>query len=124
MAFWTVVNALADGWDWFVYGLTVAFNEFVAFFRRAWARVRNLFNRQAAQQEVEALNREVEEQNRQSHPRLDRQVQERAQRLDEAPQAGQQREDALNQMQEEERRQRRREMEAANAADHERMAAA
>jgi flagellar biosynthesis GTPase FlhF len=124
VAFWTVVNALADGWDAFVYGLTVAFNEFVAFFRRAWARVRNLFNRQAAQREVEAINREVEEQNREARERLDRRVQERARRVDQARDAGRQREEALNQMQEEERRERRREIEAANAADEERVAAA
>jgi flagellar biosynthesis GTPase FlhF len=124
VAFWTVVNALADGWDWFVYGLTVAFNEFVAFFRRAWARVRNLFNREAAQREVEAINREVEEQNREARARLDRRVQERAPRVEQAREAGRQREEALNQMQEEERRQRQRELEAANAADQERVAAA
>ncbi|MBA2224578.1 phage tail tape measure protein [Thermogemmata fonticola] len=124
VAFWTVVNALADGWDWFVYGLTVAFNEFVAFFRRAWARVRNLFNREAAQREVEAINREVEEQNREARARLDRRVRERAPRVEQAREAGRQREEALNQMQEEERRQRQRELEAANAADQERVAAA
>jgi hypothetical protein len=124
VAFWTVVNALADGWDAFVYGLTVTFNEFVAFFRRAWARVRNLFNRQAAQREVEAINREVEQQNREARERLDRRVRERAQRVDQAREAGRQREEALNQMQEEERRERQREIEAANAADQERVAAA
>lgn len=124
VAFWTVVNALADGWDAFVYGLTVAFNEFVAFFRRAWARVRNLFNRQAAQREVEAINREVEQQNREARERLDRRVRERAPRVEQAREAGRQREEALNQMQEEERRERQREIEAANAADQERVAAA
>jgi len=124
VAFWAVVNALADGWDAFVYGLTVAFNEFVAFFRRAWARVRNLFNRQAAQREVEAINREVEQQNREARERLDRRVRERAPRVEQAREAGRQREEALNQMQEEERRERQREIEAANAADQERVAAA
>ncbi|GIW55566.1 MAG: hypothetical protein KatS3mg082_1970 [Nitrospiraceae bacterium] len=123
VAFWTVVNALADGWDAFVYGLTVAFNEFVAFFRRAWARVRNLFNREAAQREVEAINREVEEQNREARERLDQRVRERAPRVEAAREAGRQREEALNQMQEEERRQRQRVLEAANAADQERVAA-
>jgi hypothetical protein len=44
VAFWTVVNALADGWDTFCTGLQIAFNEFVGFFRQAWARVRNLFS--------------------------------------------------------------------------------
>jgi hypothetical protein len=124
VAFWTVVNALADGWDAFVFGLTVAFNEFVAFFRRAWARVRNLFSPSTARREVEAINREVEQQNREARERLDRRVRDRARRVDEAREAGQQREESLNQMQEEERRERQREIEAANAADQERVAAA
>ena len=124
VAFWTVVNALADGWDTFCTGLQIAFNEFVGFFRRAWARVRNLFSPSTARREVDAINREVEQQNREARERLSRRVQERGRRVDEARQAGQQREDALNQMQEEERRERRREMDVANAADQERVAAA
>jgi flagellar biosynthesis GTPase FlhF len=124
VAFWTVVNALADGWDTFCAGLQIAFNEFVGFFRRAWARVRNLFSPSTARREVEAINREVEQQNREARERLDRRVQERARRVDQARDAGRQREEALNDMQEEERRARQREMEAANAADQERVAAA
>jgi len=124
VAFWTVVNALADGWDLFCTGLQIAFNEFVGFFRRAWARVRNLFSPATARREVEAINREVEQQNREARERLDRRVQERARRVDQARDAGRQREEALNQMQEEERRERRREIDAANAADQERVAAA
>jgi uncharacterized integral membrane protein len=124
VAFWTVVNALADGWDTFCTGLQIAFNEFVGFFRRAWARVRNLFSPSTARREVEAINREVEQQNREARERLDRRVRERARRVDQAREAGRQREEALNQMQEEERRERQREIEAANAADQERVAAA
>ncbi|HXG09469.1 MAG TPA: phage tail tape measure protein [Gemmataceae bacterium] len=124
VAFWTVVNALADGWDTFVYGLTVAFNEFVAFFRRAWARVRNVFNREAAQREIEAINREFEQQRREAREQLASRIRERSRRVDEAREAGRQREEALNQMQEEERRERQREREAADAADQERVAAA
>lgn len=124
VAFWTVVNALADGWDLFCTGLQIAFNEFVGFFRRAWARVRNLFSPSTARREVEAINREVEQQNREARERLDRRVQDRARRVDQARDAGQQREGALNQMQEEEQRQRRREIDAANAADQERVAEA
>jgi len=122
VAFWAVVNALADGWDTFCTGLQIAFNEFVAFFRRAWARVRNLFDRKAAQREVEAINREVEEQNREARKKLDRRVRERAERVDQARERGRQYEEALNQMQKEERLQRQREMEAADAADQERVA--
>ncbi len=124
VAFWTVVNALADGWDTFCTGLQIAFNEFVAFFRRAWARVRNLFSPATARREVEAINREVEQQNQEARERLNRRVRERAQRIDQARERGQRREEALNQMQEEERRERQRELEAANAADQERVAAA
>jgi phage-related protein len=124
IAFWTVVNALADGWDMFCTGLRIAFNEFVGFFRRAWARVRNIFNRESAQREIEAINREVEQQNREARARLDRRVRELAPRVEQAREAGRQREEALNQMQEEERRERQRELEAANAADQERVAAA
>jgi flagellar biosynthesis GTPase FlhF len=124
VAFWTVVNALADGWDTFCTGLQIAFNEFVGFFRRAWARVRNLFSPSTARREVEAINREVEQQNREARERLDRRVRERGRRVDQAREAGRQREEALNQMQEEERRERQREMEAADAADQERVAAA
>lgn len=124
VAFWTVVNALADGWDTFCTGLQIAFNEFVGFFRRAWARVRNLFSPSTALREVEAINREVEQQNREARERLSRRVQERGRRVDQAREAGAQREDALNQMQEEERRERQRDMDAANAADQERVAAA
>jgi len=124
VAFWTVVNALADGWDTFCTGLQIAFNEFVGFFRRAWARVRNLFSPAAARREVEAINREVEQQNREARERLSRRVQDRAQRVDQAQQAGQQREDALNQMQEQEHLARQQEIEAANAEDQERVAAA
>jgi hypothetical protein len=124
VAFWTVVNALADGWDTFCTGLQIAFNEFVGFFRRAWARVRNLFSPATARREVAAINREVEQQNREARERLNRRVQERGQRVDQARQAGQQREEALNQMQEQERLARQREIEAANAADQERVAAA
>jgi hypothetical protein len=124
VAFWTVVNALADGWDLFCTGLQIAFNEFVGFFRRAWARVRNLFSPATARREVEAINREVEQQNREARERLDRRVREWAPRVDQARERGQQREEALNQMQEEERRERRREIDAANAADQERVAEA
>jgi flagellar biosynthesis GTPase FlhF len=124
VAFWTVVNALANGWDTFCTGLQIAFNEFVGFFRRAWARVRNLFSPSTARREVEAINREVEQQNREARERLDRRVQERAQRVEGAREAGRQREEALNQMQEEERQERQREIDAANAADQERVAAA
>jgi flagellar biosynthesis GTPase FlhF len=124
VAFWTVVNALADGWDTFCTGLQIAFNEFVGFFRRAWARVRNLFSPSTARREVEAINREVEQQNREARERLDRRVRERAPRVDQARERGRQREETLNQMQEEERRERRREIDAANAADQERVAAA
>jgi flagellar biosynthesis GTPase FlhF len=124
VAFWTVVNALADGWDTFCTGLQIAFNEFVGFFRRAWARVRNLFSPSTARREVEAINREVEQQNREARERLDRRVRERGRRVDQAREAGRQREEALNQMQEEERRERQREMEATDAADQERVAAA
>ena len=124
VAFWTVVNALADGWDWFVYGLTVAFNEFVAFFRRAWARVQNILDSEAAQREIEAINLEIEQQNQEARARLDRGAQERARRVEQAREAGRQREEALGQMQDEERRQRLREIEEANAADQERVAAA
>jgi flagellar biosynthesis GTPase FlhF len=124
VAFWTVVNALADGWDTFCTGLQIAFNEFVGFFRQAWARVRNLFSPSTARREVEAINREVEQQNREARERLDRRVRERGRRVDQAREAGRQREEALNQMQEEERRERQREMEATDAADQERVAAA
>jgi hypothetical protein len=86
--------------------------------------VRNLFSPATARREVEAINREVEQQNREARERLDRRVQERARRVDQARDAGRQREEALNQMQEEERRERRREIDAANAADQERVAAA
>ena len=80
VAFWTVVNALADGWDTFCAGLQIAFNEFVGFFRRAWARVRNLFSPSTARRKVEAINREVEQQNREARERLDRRVRQRVER--------------------------------------------
>jgi hypothetical protein len=86
--------------------------------------VRNLFSPATARREVEAINREVEQQNREARERLDRRVRERAPRVDQARERGQQREEALNQMQEEERRERRREIDAANAADQERVAEA
>lgn len=119
-----MVNALADGWDWFVHGLTVAFNEFVAFFRRAWARVKNIFNPQQAEEEVAAINREVQQQNQQAREKLDSRVQERGLQVDQAREAARQREAALDQMHQDERRQRQREIDAADAADQQRIAIA
>lgn len=122
--FWQVVNALADGWDWFVNLLTIGFAEFVGFFRRAWARVRNIFNKEAAQREVEAINREIEAQKEAARAKLHERAQERQQRVVEAEEAGRQRAEALAAMHEEERRQRRQEIEEANAADQARVEAA
>lgn len=117
VAFWTVVNALANGWDWFVHGLTVAFNEFVGFFRRAWARVRNIFNREEADRQVAAINAEVEQQNAESRAALDESVARREERVQAARDAGDEREEVILGDHLREQRRRRREIDEASAAD-------
>jgi septum formation inhibitor MinC len=124
--FWSVVDALDTGWAYFVAGLKIAFNEFVAFFKRAWARVRYIFNREAADREVAAINAEVQKQNEEALKQLDRRVREDTfgRRAAAAQEAGAQRSKVLDQMQEEGRRERQRQIEAANKADQARVDAA
>lgn len=123
--FWTVVDALDSGWAYFVAGLKIAFNEFVAFFKRAWARVRNIFNREAADREVAAINAEVQKQNKEALQQLDKRVREDTfgRRAAAAQDAGAQRSKVLDQMQEEGRRDRQRQIEEANKADQARVEA-
>ena len=126
VAFWMVVDSLATGWDIFCAKLQIAFSKFVAFFRRAWARVRNLFDQETAEREVEAINQELEQQIQATNEQLDQRIRERQRqaRADKAAERGVRREQELNKMQEEERRQRQREIDEANAADQERVAQA
>lgn len=115
--FFTIVEALATGWEMFCLGLRIAFTNFVGFFRRAWATVRNIFNPEERRRQIDAINREIDEGNDAAAAEIDRNVRRRQaasrQRGQEARATAGQMLQAADQRQ----RDRRRDMEKANEAD-------
>lgn len=116
-SFLDVVDFLAGLWEQFVAGLQIAFNEFIAGFRRGWAYVRAVTTGGDREAAIQAINEETARANQQISDAVAQNQESRGQaRLDRANEA----QDTLNAMDqdfEERQRQRRSGIEAANAAD-------
>jgi hypothetical protein len=63
-AAWAAGTAfIGDIWDSIVTNLKVGLNHFVAFVQRVWARVKNIFNKDEAERQIQEINAQLEKAN-------------------------------------------------------------